>query len=266
METENLQSNDTSAMNEKIAESFQSFQALLDNKDMFFQFLDMFPYTIMVYAPDGTGIFINRAGCKELNIADQNNFVGRHNVHHDPMIDMLGFRDVINQVFQGGTATAYDIRVPYQDLSEKYDEEDESFNKIKYQDIFGYPLFDENDQIAYVIALFVTKLTYQGKAEIIKAQEYMEHYWLEDFDLDKIAQSVNLSRRHFQRMFKEVTDETPYDCYKRIKINKLKEKLLDPNLSVSEAFAACGVESKGTWFNAFKDATGVSPSDFRKQK
>jgi AraC-like DNA-binding protein len=262
METKYIPQNEANAVAENAA---KAFQAMLSNKDMFFQFLDMFPYMITVYAPDGTGIFINRAGCEEMNIADPNDFVGRHNVHHDPMIDMLGFRDGINKVYQGGTASAYDIRVPFEDISEQYDEKDDDFNRIMYQDISGFPLFDEGGNIVYVIALFITRLTYSGKTDIIKAQEYMKNNWFDEFDIDKVAQAASLSRRHFQRMFKEVMGIAPIEYYKSIKVDKLKEKLRDPNLNITEAFAACGVEYNTTWVNAFKVATGQSPSGFRRQ-
>jgi len=108
------------------------------------------------------------------------------------------------------------------------------------------------------------KNIYEGRADIANAQEYIESHWFEDFDLEKTAQSVNLSRRHFTRLFKEVSGDTPVGYYQKIKIKKIQEKLFDSNLNVEQAFAACGVEYRGAYLRLFKEIVGKTPSEFRK--
>jgi len=70
---------------------------------------------------------------------------------------------------------------------------------------------------------------------MVIAQEYMNEYWFESFDRDKI------------------------------KVEKIKEKLLDPNLTVTQAFSECGVDSKGKYFQHFKDIAGMTPTEFRNK-
>jgi len=48
-------------------------------------------------------------------------------------------------------------------------------------------------------------------------------------------------------------------------MEKIKEKLCDVNLTVSEAFAACGVDYHGNVAKLFKKSVGVTPSEYRKQ-
>jgi AraC-like DNA-binding protein len=57
---------------------------------------------------------------------------------------------------------------------------------------------------------------------------------------------------------------TPHEFYTNYKIRKVKEKLLDANLSVTQAFAACNMNYNGHSARVFKEKTGVSPSTFRK--
>ena len=57
---------------------------------------------------------------------------------------------------------------------------------------------------------------------------------------------------------------TPYRYYIDYKIKMLKEKLLDPNLSVSQAFAECNLDYNGHYSGLFKEKVGVSPSEYRK--
>jgi AraC-like DNA-binding protein len=45
----------------------------------------------------------------------------------------------------------------------------------------------------------------------------------------------------------------------------LKEKLLDTNLSIAQAFADCNMNYNGHFARVFKDKTGVSPSAYRKK-
>ncbi|NLY18077.1 MAG: helix-turn-helix domain-containing protein [Clostridiaceae bacterium] len=65
-------------------------------------------------------------------------------------------------------------------------------------------------------------------------------------------------------MFKKHTGITPREYYINYKISKLKEKLLDTNLSVAQAFAACNLEYNGHSARVFKEKTGSSPSAYRR--
>jgi AraC family transcriptional regulator len=44
----------------------------------------------------------------------------------------------------------------------------------------------------------------------------------------------------------------------------LKEVLLDANLSIAQAFAACNMNYNGHSARLFKDKVGVTPSEYRK--
>lgn len=96
------------------------------------------------------------------------------------------------------------------------------------------------------------------------AKEYIESHWLEEFNLDAAAGAVGLSRYHFSRLFKNYTGMTPLSFYQDVKLQKIKEKLSDRNLSISAAFAACGVDYNGNYAKLFKDAYGMTPSQHRK--
>jgi transcriptional regulator GlxA family with amidase domain len=57
---------------------------------------------------------------------------------------------------------------------------------------------------------------------------------------------------------------TPHEYYMSIKIDKIKDRLLDTNLSVEEAFARCGVHYHGHFAALFKEKTGFTPMQYRK--
>lgn len=245
----------------------KAFQEAMSGKDMFLQFLDMFPYTIEIFAPDGTSVYVNRAGCGEMNIADPNEVTGHYNVIRDPVVnEVLKMRDYVERAFRGETIGISDVRVPYEDTGARYTKKDENFTDVKFQDIFSFPLWGERQQIAYIVMIFQTKNVYKGKSEIVKALEYMDAHWLEEYDIDKIAKTISLSPYHFSRLFKQHMNETPFGYYKHIKVKKLKEALRNPNLNITQAFAACGVDYNGNYAQIFKDAVGMTPSKYREGK
>ncbi len=123
---------------------------------------------------------------------------------------------------------------------------------------------NDMNRVVFVVALLINRRVYRGKSEIEKAKEYLESYWMDKFNADETAKAACLSKAHFTKLFKKHTGVTPYEYYINIKIGKLKEKLLDTNLSVAQAFAACNMDYNGHSAKLFKDKVGVSPSEYRK--
>jgi AraC-like DNA-binding protein len=240
----------------------EPFKALISNKVLFYQLLDLHPSPLQVFVPDGTCIFINRA-YKEMTGDLTGNVVGTYNLKNDPLcLEILG-QEVMDRIFRGETCSFSDFPAPIQDVVDK--------GYIDYKpweaatmDIFNLPLWD-GDSFVCTISFFTIKGIYIGRADIIKAQEFIKEHWQDEYDIGEIAGAATLSKRHFQRVFKEVTESTPFDYYQNVKIEKIKEKLLNGNLSIEQAFEACGVDYRGAYLSLFKEKTGLSPSDYRKK-
>jgi hypothetical protein len=67
----------------------------------------------------------------------------------------------------------------------------------------------------------------------------------------------------FLQFAKITKPERLYNKHKEVKINKLKEKLCDTNLSISHAFNECGVDYNGNISKLFKQRLGMTPSQYR---
>jgi len=245
---------------EKLSEPFKE---LISNPGINYKILDLLPIPIEIFSPDGMAIFVNRAG-KELTGDKDGRIVGAYNLKSDPVcLEILG-KETIDKIFRGESVSITDFPAPMQDTIDRgiVDEDDKPWESAT-MDIFALPIWDD-DVFVYTICFFTAKNIYKGRDDIIKAQEYMDNNWLDEFDQQKIAGVANLSSRHFQRIFKEAVNITPHEYYQDNKIKKLQEKLLDDTISIEQAFIDCGVDSHGSYFRLFKEKTGKSPSEYRK--
>jgi AraC-like DNA-binding protein len=225
--------------------------------------IECFPYPIQIYAPDGRSVLVNKAMLAEYNDISADMVVEKYNIFKDPDVIATGQIQTLKRAFRGETVFFPDIRVPLKGIAERYGIQDLDVEAI-YQDITLFPILDDEKRVIFVAALLINRRVYRGKDEIEKAKEYIETHWKEGFDLSETAKAAGLSKAHFTKLFKNHTGLTPHEYYINYKISKLKENLLDTNLSIAQAFAACNMSYNGHSAKLFKEKVGVPPSVFRK--
>ncbi len=243
-----------------------SFQAIFGNEEMLFQVAEIFPFPIQIFAPDGTAVFSNRATREMWNISDESQIVGKYNLLKDPIVnEQLGFREYVQRVFQGEIVRVPDAKLPLAAFLEWYSPRNTNCSvQSMYMDILNFPIFDERHTVTHIVSVFIPNRIFSGQPDIVKAREYIETHWLDEFDMEKAAQAASMSRYHFARVFKKHTGMTPYSYYQDIKIRRLKATLRDTNLSITQAFASCGVEYSGSFAKVFRDKVGMTPTQYRK--
>ena len=245
------------------ADLVQSLEMLLENKELVFQLLDMFPFVIEIFSPDGKSVFINRAGLQMNNIPDENLIVGKYNLLDDPVCnDQMGLREDIQKAFHGETVSIRNVSPPIQDLLDRSVIEEKPFEKA-LSDFYLYPI-KNNGKLVFVVFVCIFKKLYYGRTEVAKAKEYIDEHWHGEFDPLAVAKIVNISVTQLYKLFKQQTGMTPGEFQKKCKVEHIKEKLADKNLSIKEAFAACGEDSQSRIARVFKKLTGLTPAEFRK--
>lgn len=100
---------------------------------------------------------------------------------------------------------------------------------------------------------------------ITRAKEYILEHQSEDLSLGQVARAVNTSTFYFCKMFKKVTGINFTDYLSRVRVEKAKNLLLNPNLRVSEIAFEVGFQSLTHFNRVFKKIVGQSPSEFRTQ-
>lgn len=235
----------------------------IENEELLVKVLEVFPYPVQISRPDGTVIFANEAFLKIFRIANKQKFIDKYNMLHDSFITNLGIKESVLKAFQGEIVRLYDIKVPVQDIINEYGNGEVCFDNV-FLNITSSPVYNEHKQLSCVVSVFITSRLYCGKEEMVKGKEYIENHWQEEFDIAAVANASGFSKTQFTRLFKARTGITPLNYYLDIKINMLKEKLLDTNLSISQAFSACGLDYSGHYAKIFKARVGTTPSIYRR--
>jgi AraC-like DNA-binding protein len=98
---------------------------------------------------------------------------------------------------------------------------------------------------------------------ITKAKNYIQEHQTEDLRLGHVAKAVHTSTFYFCKMFKKVTGINFTDYLSRVRIEKSKNLLLNPNLRVSEIAYEVGFQSLTHFNRVFKRILGQSPTEYR---
>jgi len=133
-----------------------------------------------------------------------------------------------------------------------------------------------HESVVKLLAIFAQHLSMlsnqvvvqQGNAEppvITRAKEFINEHQTEELSLGQVAKAVNTSTFYFCKMFKKITGINFTDYLSRVRVEKAKNLLLNPNLRVSEIAFEVGFQSLTHFNRVFKRILGQSPTEYRGQ-
>ena len=79
-----------------------------------------------------------------------------------------------------------------------------------------------------------------------------------------VAAAVGLSDRHFERLFKRETGQSPLRYYHHLRLMKARQRVLYSNDSLREIAASVGYMTSGPMVRHYTELFGVSPRDERR--
>jgi AraC-like DNA-binding protein len=132
------------------------------------------------------------------------------------------------------------------------------------------------DSVTHLLSIFAEHLSMKGNqialqqnhAEppiITKAKLYIEEHHTEEISLGQVAGAVHTSTFYFCKMFKRATGINFTEFVSRLRAEKAKNLLLNPNLRISEIAYEVGFQSLTHFNRVFKKIMGQSPTDYRRR-
>ncbi len=98
---------------------------------------------------------------------------------------------------------------------------------------------------------------------IARARAYIGDHYADELTLTAVAQAVNMSAFYFCKSFHKSTGLTFTDYVARVRVEKVKELLVNPNKRVSEAAYEAGFQSLSQFNRVFRRVAGEPPSAYR---
>ena len=101
--------------------------------------------------------------------------------------------------------------------------------------------------------------------QVAKARVFIAEHQSEEMSLGQVASAVNMSAFYFCKTFKKSTGMTFTDYLARVRIEKVKNLLLNPHKRVSEAAYEAGFQSLSQFNRVFRRIAGESPTVYREK-
>ncbi|HEV2474485.1 MAG TPA: AraC family transcriptional regulator [Chthonomonadales bacterium] len=99
---------------------------------------------------------------------------------------------------------------------------------------------------------------------LIRSRRYLAENYRNTSNLRIAASAACYSPFHYQRLFKELFGETPWEYVSRLRFEEAKRLLCLSSLSVSDVCLDVGYESLTSFSAAFAARYGLPPSQFRR--
>ncbi len=105
----------------------------------------------------------------------------------------------------------------------------------------------------------------QSESAVTRAQNYIQENFGKDISLDDVSKEVNISPYYFSKLFKEESGENFIEYLTRIRMERAKEMLKNPELSIKELGMRSGYGDPNYFSRIFKKQTDMTPREYRER-
>jgi two-component system response regulator YesN len=128
---------------------------------------------------------------------------------------------------------------------------------------------DEYKQLMHSLTVESVEMVGNKKEEqdqiITFVVDYFEKNYAEDLSLDIVAEKLMISGGYLSTYFKEKTGINFSDYLNTLRMDKAKQFLRDPRLSVQNVAKKVGYYNMNSFTRMFKKTVGMTPGDYRKR-
>jgi transcriptional regulator GlxA family with amidase domain len=161
-----------------------------------------------------------------------------------------------NGIYTSGGSVSYLNLLVY--LIQKYTDRETAIRMSKYFEI------ERNRESQSVFMVFEGSKLHDDEA-ILTVQDHIESHFVEKLNIDELSELAHLSRRTFQRRFKQATHFTVTDYIQKIRIEAAKKLLEENKLSINDIMYQAGYTDAKAFRYVFNKVSGVSPLAYRRK-
>jgi len=101
--------------------------------------------------------------------------------------------------------------------------------------------------------------------DIRDIKDYIDQHYYEEVKIATFTEMHYLSREYLMKLFKQAYGTGIYEYVLKVRMDKAKQLLRDPDLRIQHIADILGYKDKNYFSKAFKNYCGVSPSDYRHE-
>ncbi|WP_138493093.1 response regulator [Paenibacillus pinistramenti] len=102
------------------------------------------------------------------------------------------------------------------------------------------------------------------RVEIRYAMNFMERNYASEISLADVSNYVGLSKNYFCKLFKQETGDNFINVLNKIRIEKAKLLIMQPDSRVKEIAGKVGLDNYRYFCRIFKQLTGLKPTEFKQ--
>ena len=106
---------------------------------------------------------------------------------------------------------------------------------------------------------------HQVGKEVAQVQNWLDDHYNKEITVDLLAEKARMSRRTFERHFKNATGNSPRRYLQLVRVENAKQLLEYSDSTFDEITYLVGYEDSSTFSRMFKKTTGLSPNSYRKK-
>lgn len=105
---------------------------------------------------------------------------------------------------------------------------------------------------------------YANITRVEKALNYINEHYTNPIKISELCSMIKLSRGHFTKIFKNITDKTPIEYINQVRIEHSKDLLVTTSLHIKTIAMQTGFSDEFYFTRVFKQYEGCSPSQYRQ--
>lgn len=108
------------------------------------------------------------------------------------------------------------------------------------------------------------RINARARAKIERVLRHVEANLARPLTVGDLARVADLSVTHLNRLMAECTGKSPADYIRDVRVRRARELLTNVDLTIKEVAVQCGFRSPYHFSKVFRDADGLSPTQFRQ--